>query len=185
MSDLSISRRYAHALYDLAEKDGTVGKIDTDADLVLQTVEQSRQLRLLLDSPIVATEKKQAVMAKIFDSRISSGMSTFLSFMIEKGRDPMLAAALTAYKALRDEQEGVVRAIVVSAHAITQDEVKSVKDSLERISGKKVEMSFRVEEELIGGVVVRLGDVVYDGSIRQKLDSLKEKMARGTFSGVN
>ena len=177
-----IARRYAQALYEQATADNTVARVDADVTLLRETIEGSRELSGLVGSPIVSREQKERVMRALFTPHLGETTLRFMDFLIEKGREEMLPQMARAYHDLRDTQEGVVEAHVRTALPMPEAEQQQVRAALEARTGKKVRLRVVEEPDLIGGLVIRIGDTVYDGSVRNQLAELRERMETTTVA---
>ncbi len=171
-----IARRYAQALHEQAAEQNAVARVDDDVALLRETMEASPDLAQTLASPVVPRAAKERIVDALFGERLSAVTVNFLRFLIEKGREESLAGIADAYQALRDTQQGIVEARVKTALAMPESEQKALRKALEARTGKQVRLRVAVAPELIGGLVIRLGDTVYDGSVRNKLAELREKM---------
>lgn len=181
MSDILVARRYAEALYDFAKSSGTVDEVDSDVTTLEAALQDSRELANFFASPIISREKKSVVVRKLFEGKISKATLRFLSQLVDKRRENILGEILGAYQSLRDRQLGVARAVARSATPLADDERADVRTALERLTGMKIRLESEMDASLIGGVIVRIGDTVYDGSLRNKLNHLKEQFVSGSF----
>lgn len=172
----TIARRYAQALHEQAVEDKTVERVDADVALLRDTIEGSRELSGLFGSPVVSREQKERVVRALFGAHLGETTLRFVDFLIEKGREDALPEMARAYLALRDQQEGLVEAHVRTALPMSEAEQKDVRKALEARTGKKVRLRVVEDPELIGGLVIRIGDTVYDGSVRNQLAELRERM---------
>ena len=172
----TIARRYAQALHEQAAAEEAVRRVDEDVTLLRETLEGSRELSALFASPVVAREQKRSVVQALFGERLSATTLRFVNFLIEKGREALLPEMARAYRTLRDTQEGIVEAQVRSALPMAEGEQKDLRKALEARTGKEVRLRVTQDAALIGGVVIRIGDTVYDGSVRNQLAGLRERM---------
>ena len=179
MSNLIAARRYAEALYQEARAAGQVEAIDDDVEMIRATLEASRELVRLFESPVVSREKKRAVVDELFRERIDALTLRFLHLLIEKKRETMFPAVVEAYRALRDQQLGIVEAHARVAQPLSAEEEQEVVAALERMTGQRVRLQTTHEPGLLGGLVVRVGDTVYDGSVRHQLENLREQLEAG------
>jgi F-type H+-transporting ATPase subunit delta len=180
-----VARRYAQALTEEAQSQGALDVADADVALLAETLEGSRDLQFALTSPVVPAHKKRAVLDRLFGDNVSDLTLRFLRLLVEKQRDDQIPEILAAYRQLRDERTGTVEATVRTARPLSSSEAERLKGALEARSGKTVRMDLRVEPALIGGLVVRLGDVVYDRSVRHQLDSLRGQLAQRAAVSLN
>ncbi len=181
MSDTIVARRYAQALYEQARETRQVEQIDADVELIRQALADSRELVRLFESPVIPREKKQAVVDQLFGPRVQPLTLRFLTLLIEKEREGLFPAIVRAYRRLRDEQQGIVEARARVAHPLTEDEEKKLREALEALTGRRIRLQTEQDPSLLGGVVIRVGDTVYDGSVRHQLSTLREKLEQGAF----
>lgn len=179
---MQIARRYARALYEEAQRHSTTDSVNEDVDLVRETLENSRELRLFFQSPIVSREKKEAVVRELFGERVSDLTLQFLEQLIEKKRETVFPEIALAFQDLRDHELGVVRASARVATPLSEADKQHLVSALERLTGKSVRLSVEQHAELMGGLVIRVGDTVYDGSVRNQLANLREQMEAGGFT---
>ena len=180
-----VARRYAQALTEEAQKVGSLDTVDADVALVAETLDGSRELRQALTSPVVPQAKKQAVLRRLFEGQVSGLALRFLGLLVDKQRAEQVPDVLAAYRALRDERAGVVEADVRTAKPLGADEADRLKRALEARAGKTVRMRIAVDPSLVGGLVVRLGDVVYDRSVKHQLETLRGQLAERAAVSLN
>ncbi len=182
MNELSIARRYARALYEQAAADGRIDELDNDVVLVGESLEGSRELRGLFESPVISREKKLAVIRELFKDRVNAVTLDFLRLLVEKNREEIFPMIVTAYRERRDAEMGVTEAHVRTASELDDAGRTEMQKRLETMTGNKVRLKVEHEPDLLGGAVIRIGDTVYDGSVRNKLSMLREQMEQGQFS---
>ena len=183
MTNQIVARRYAQALYEEAAREQRVERIDEDIALVRQTLEASRELVVFFESPVISRQKKEAVVQALFAERVEPMTLGFLRLLIKKKREALFAAVAHAYRALRDEQLGIVEARARVASSLSEDQERFLVQALERLTGAQVRLKVEQDASLLGGLVVRIGDTVYDGSVRHQLASLRERMEYGSYAG--
>ena len=177
----TIARRYAQALYEEAEQNRQVEQVDEDMALIRDTMAASRELVLLFESPVVSRQKKERVIRQLFEQRLQPLTQRFLFLLIEKQRENFFPGIVHAYRALRDRQLGVVEARARAAQPIGPAEMEKLAGALERMTGQRVRLQVELDPALLGGLVVRVGDTVYDGSVRHQLESLRDQLEHGAF----
>jgi F-type H+-transporting ATPase subunit delta len=183
MTNQTVARRYAQALYDEAARVQRVEHVDEDIALIREALEASRELVTFFESPVVSREKKRAVVQALFAERVEPTTLSFLRLLIEKKREALFPDVVRAYHALRDEHLGIVEARARVAAPLNQEEERALAQALERLSGARVRLKVEQDASLVGGVIVRVGDTVYDGSVRHQLTSLRERMEYGSYAG--
>ncbi|MBL7979659.1 MAG: ATP synthase F1 subunit delta [Bacteroidetes Order II. Incertae sedis bacterium] len=177
----NIARRYAQALFADANAQQKVTAVDADVSLLLQTLNTSRPLTLFFLSPVVNREKKEAVIRKLLGDRVSVGFQNFLLLLVEKGREAMIHEVCDAYQQLRNIQQNIQVAETRVAVPLSNDEQAALKQELEKLTGMHIQLHVSTDESLIGGAVVRIGDIVYDGSVKTQLNALRDRLLKGSF----
>lgn len=173
-----IAQRYASALVDvsLEEKDGE--KTGQDLGAFIQLFRDSADLRNFLSSPSVPRPSKHSVIEKLV-ARLggSQALRNFLFVVANNQRIPLLPEIHQEFVRQLHERRGIVQANVCSAQKLTDQEEAHLRKVLEHLTGKKVEAQYRLDPNLIGGAVVRIGSTVYDGSVRGQLEQMRQRMA--------
>ncbi len=183
MTNQIVARRYAQALYEEAAREQRVEDIDEDIALIREALEVSRELVVFFESPVISRQKKQDVVKALFAERVQPTTLNFLGLLIEKKREDLFPDVVQAYRALRDEQLGVVEARARAAYLLSEDEQARLIKVLEAKIGMRARLTVEQDESLLGGLVVRIGDTVYDGSVRHQLATLRERMETGSYTG--
>ena len=183
MKNRTVTRRYAQALYEEGVQNNRLDKVDADMALIQETLDASRELVLFFQSPVISRKKKEAVVQELFGKRLQPATLNFLKLLIEKKREDLFPEMVQAYSELRDEQKGIVEANARVAKPLSGSEEKALRTSLEKLTGKDIRLVVEEDPSLIGGLIVRVGDTVYDGSVQHKLASLRERMKEGTYAG--
>lgn len=137
-------------------------------------------LRLLLDSPTFALEKKTAIITDLCGLlELSDGMKTFLILLLEKDRIDYIPQIDLNYRKFADEISGVVRAKITSASALTEERAETLKKGLEKQTGKKVVLSIETDKSLIGGLQAEMDGKLFDGSVKTQLKRIEATLAKG------
>lgn len=172
-----IASRYAAALFELTAEAGEIDVLDDDIAGVRAVLAAGDDFRTLINSPIYSREEMAAAAAAIAERIGLSGLTrNTLALMASKRRLFALPAMLDALEALLDERRGVVSAEIVAAHALSEDELATLKDTLRGAVGKDVRFDVRVDETLIGGVSARLGSKLVDATVKTRLSNLKNAL---------
>lgn len=177
-----VARRYARALYEEAERASNVERVDADIAFVQATLDESEALARLFRNPAAAREKKQEVVRALFASRLDGLTLRFLHMLVGRQRENLFDRIARAWRRLRDERLGVVEAEARIASELSEEERHSLTEALERLTGKRIRLHVRQDADLIGGMVVRIGDTVYDRSVRHRLEALRHQVARQSLS---
>jgi len=176
MSDRSVARRYARALYQEAQEQGNLSAVDEDMDVIRQSLQDSRELVRFFDSPVISREKKASVAAILFKERLRPLTFRYMQLLIEKQREDLFPEIVDAYQNLRDEHNDIVEATVTVAFPLSPPDKDRIQEAVEQLTGRHVRLDVKERPGIIGGIVVRVGDTVYDGSVYHQLESLREQL---------
>ncbi|HLP17899.1 MAG TPA: ATP synthase F1 subunit delta [Bacteroidota bacterium] len=179
MSTYRIAHRYAGALMKLTAELKKPEAAAADLMTVKNALESSRELRLMLESPIISADKKKDVLSAIFTKKIGEAVRDYLLEIISKGRAQYLHQILVQYFELRDDSMGIVRVAVQTPVEFSAKQKKDLEKHLEAFTGKKVAVAFSLDASIKGGFIARVGDTVLDGSIRRRLELLKSALSEG------
>lgn len=182
MSDIIIARRYAQALKEEADEIGITEKVDADVVLIRESLAASRELLRFFESPIISREKKSTVMRELFEGRLEAVTLEFLLLMVKKRREQIFPQVVQAYSEARDEQLGIMNVSVRIARIMSEEEEKRLISTIEKMIEKRVRLETSIDGSLLGGLVVRIGDTVYDGSFANQLQRLRERMETGQIA---
>lgn len=173
------ARRYAKALLALAREGEQVDAVREELVGFASLVEQMPALEQVLARPLFPAAQRRAVLDRLTERLgLSPLLRNFCAFLIDQRRMIELSAIRSAYERLADEAAGRTHAEVISAGPLADDELGRVREALARHTGGEVEVSVRVEPDLIGGVIARVGDLVFDGSLRTQLAQVRASLTR-------
>jgi F-type H+-transporting ATPase subunit delta len=173
MSELIVAHRYAKSLLDFAIEKNVVDAVYTDMIGFKETCEGSKELVLALKSPIIKHYTKLAILNKLFKSIFNPVTYSIFVIITNKNRESILPAITKQFINLYTEYKGIQKAEITSASALTEDQKKSVFKIVQDFTGKQVALTEHIDESLIGGFILRVGDQQIDDSIRRKLNDLK------------
>ena len=173
-----VARRYALALANEAERTGTDADVDAALAHIAEVTRASADLGVPLASPVVSRETKRRVVDAVFPG-LSATTARFVDLLFDKERVGLVPGVAEAYGNLRDEQTGIDEADVRVPSEMSAADAAALTSALETRTGKRVRLRPTVDAGLIGGIVVRIGDTVYDGSVRQQLARLRERLLTG------
>jgi F-type H+-transporting ATPase subunit delta len=181
MRDHTIARNYAEALLALARKANDPHGWGQMLRQVADAVEQDTSLRLFLESPRVSASQKNEVLRKAFQDRTPRLFVRFLQQLVHNRRQMLIPEVAAEYFSLLDEAEGRVHAQVTVARSTDDAQRDTIARELSRVLGKQVVPHMTVNPAILGGVVVKVGDRVMDGSVRRRLASLRDRLVRGSL----
>jgi len=180
MSSLIASRRYASALLTAAVEGNFLDQIVREFEEIKEVLHNSRDLTHTLRSPVVNGDKKIKILEEVFKGSIGDQMFVFLRLVTRKKRAGQLPEIIDEFQILLDERMGVVNAEIVSAVALSDEQSADLVARLESYTGKRVRTTMSTNEAFIGGVSVKIGDTIFDGTISHQLSKLREALVSET-----
>jgi F-type H+-transporting ATPase subunit delta len=176
MREPTIARNYAEALFELARKGGDLDGWGAMISDVADAMQRDVRLRRFLESPRVSAEKKSEVLAGALQDRMPRLLVRFLQALVHNRRQLLIPQIAQEYRSLVDAAEGRVHALVTMASDPSDAERESIARELGRVIGKQVVPHVTVNPAILGGIVVRMGDTVMDGSVRRRLSLLRNRL---------
>ena len=174
----TIGRRYSKALMALAlEKSEPLGELQREIDEFSGALSAEPKLMSFLTDPNVLLDDRTRALDKILAAVETRPLITYLArLLLQKGRLVFLPDIVREFQQLVDTHEGVVRASVVSAKELTSEETETIRNLLQARFGKKIVLSVSIDPELIGGLVIKVGSLSFDGSIRSQLKDIQSQL---------
>lgn len=176
MREPTIARNYAETLVELAQRAGDLRGWGEMIESVAESMSSGRRLRDFLESPRVSAQEKNAIIQKAYGEQLPRNFVRFIQALVTHRRQMLIPAISREYNDLVDQVEGRVHASVTMAREADANDRQIITSNLTRSFGKEVVPHFHVNPALLGGVVVRVGDTVMDGSIRRRLATLRSRM---------
>ncbi len=176
-SQATVAERYARAIFQLGVETGTLAALADQVRRFAAAYVESRDLRSVLEKPLVSHEQRQNILTEIA-TRLGFGPSALntVRYLAQRRRLALLPDIAKRLDSLSDEKDGVVRASVTSASALSESFYQRLAEQLATLVGQKVVLDRREDPSLIAGVVTRIGDNTIEGSIRGRLDALERKL---------
>ncbi|AEV33343.1 ATP synthase F1 subunit delta [Owenweeksia hongkongensis] len=177
----ALNRRYAKSLLDLSIEQNKLEESMKDMDYVMKVIASSRDLRVLLKSPIVNADKKEAILVNLFQGQISDLTFKFINIILSKGRESQLEGIAHGFLNLYRKNKGIEEAVVTSAVELSEAQRNDIREKLKGITGNSIEITEMIDPSIIGGVKIRVGDKQYNGSIAYQLDQLKRQFESNQY----
>lgn len=177
MSELTTAARpYARAVFEAAEKSDGLAKW-SDALAFMGGVASNEEVKLLLANPTMAKEAGADAFLKLCDEKLDEKAQNLVIILAENNRLSLLPEISVIYESLKDAAEGSIEALVKSARALTKAEEGSISKALKKRLGRDVKLNVSVDKSLLGGAIIRAGDLVIDGSLEGRLKKMTSIMA--------
>lgn len=178
MNDTRAAIRYAKAILDIAVDQKATDAIEKDMRAVVSTISDSKDLKDLLSSPVIKGEDKKSALSRIFKGNhpITEGL---IKLLVDNKRVGMLNEVALKYIILNEQLKGQDVAVVTSAIPLTKELEKKILAQVKKITGNKVTIQNKIDQTIIGGFVLRVGDLQFDASVANKLSNLKREFTNG------
>jgi len=177
MSVETVARRYATALADVVLKSGETETVKSELKTWEDLIRSNASLQSALSNPSIAHLSKEKVLEGLLaKTKPTKTTANFLRVLLRNSRLTELSAINEKFASVLDERGGIVAAEVTSARPLSDAEKAEFQTNLSKMTGKKVNLNFNINENIIGGVVTRVGSTVYDGSVKTQLETLKQQL---------
>ena len=174
-----VNKRYAEALIKITEENNTTKGVLSDFAEVVKALEENKELKLFFLNPHVKISDKKDVLKELFEGKISIELLNLLKLIVDKDRIKYIPGILDEYSKLYDENRNVLNLKISSAVPLEEMQINSIKQKYLRLYDKSsAKVKLEIDEKLIGGVRVQIGDKVIDGSIKGRLESMMEIMMK-------
>tara|TARA_B100001778_G_scaffold89491_1_gene72946 strand:+ start:463 stop:1020 length:558 start_codon:yes stop_codon:yes gene_type:complete len=172
-----ISDRYASALYDLASEKKLVDVVLDDLLFIQSTIKNNKDLKLVIKSPLIKSNDKLEILQNILKSKNPNELSsTFLKVLSKNKRFQKTVDIISQFKNINAQKRGDVLADITSAEKLSNEQQDNIKEQLRTILGDKLSLNYKVDEQIIGGLIIKVGSKMIDTSLSNKINKLKIAM---------
>lgn len=173
----SIASSYGLAIFEIAKEEDRLKEFKQDLEFIQEALDQSHLK--FFNQKMISQEDRIALLEKCFKENVQPMVLNFLKLLVVKGRMTNLFEIIKEYKELYNSALGIVEGIVFSTTILSDDQIKGIETAVSKREGKKVLLTSKIDESLIGGIKVVIEDHVYDGSIKNKITSLQSELLKG------
>ena len=183
MTGSKISKRYAKALLSLGQEDGNYGEYGDNLKEFAAFCKDNPEFSKVISNPVFSVDDRKKVLDVVLEkSTFADLVKNFLRLLLDKHRIGNIDDVSADYTRLTDEISNIIRADIITARPLKDDVMDKLDAVLSKITSKTVRAKVEEDESLIGGLVVKIGDLVLDGSVRAQLEGLKESLKRGEIN---
>lgn len=180
MINSTIAKRYASSLVQLSDEIGQIDSMRSELVEIDALFTANPDILSVLANPALPLEQKKNFMQELVTSfSCSKLVGNFLLLLVDKNRVEFFSEMVQAYETQADEHTGVLRPIVTTAFELDPEQLTSIQDALEKNSAKKIIPRVTVDDTLLGGIVVQIGDTVYDSSVKTQLNRIQDLLQKG------
>ena len=171
-----LTSSYSYSLYEAASKDNILNEVAADCAALLSLITNSRELNILLDSPVISKFKKTSIMNTLFKNKVKELTLNLILLVIKNRRESFLKLILEDFLQMKDDKEGIIKPIYTTAIELKEDEKTKLKKDIDTITNKNSIPTFEVKPELIGGFTLNIGDSIIDGSVKRQLELMRKSL---------
>ncbi len=176
----SAARRYAEAAFQVAMRDDTLETWRSELEAASEIAGDERSL-VILANPAVPMERRVETLQRLLGRHVSQPVMNLIQRLLRRGRIEDLPRVAAEFRRLDDQRQGITQATATSAAPLTPDEVRALTQSLEGSTRGRIELEIQVDPSLLGGLIVRVGDRLIDGSVRGRLERLRTQLVSGAL----
>lgn len=176
MLNLQLASKYSRAMFLLAQEEGKLAEYGQELMALASDIQGAPELKAYLESPMIPGQAKQEAVQKIFGGELSPMMMNFLRLLLDKQRVSLLGEIARQYEDLSNEAQGILVADVTTARTLSDALGERLITKLGEVTGKTIRLRKHLDEKLIGGAVVRMGDTLLDGSLKSRMKALEAQL---------
>ena len=182
-----LANKYARAIFELAVEEDKLQEVTNNLKFVNETIKLQPDLSDFMYHPHVKIEAKKEVFSQIFQTEIGDLTNKFISLLMDKKREMLLPQIVSEYEMLANQVQNIVKAEITVARELNSEQRVALINKLSNVTGKTVVAEFKVASNILGGVIVKIGDKLIDGSVVRQLEALKTQLLADetTKIGVN
>jgi F-type H+-transporting ATPase subunit delta len=174
------ARRYAEAAFEVADRDGTIETWRQELDASAERLGDVRAMSALAN-PALPVDQRAAAVTALLEGTAGRQVQNLIQLLLRRGRIEQLPRVAAEFRRLDDQRQGITHATAISATELGPDEVRALTARLEQSTGGRIALDVQVDPSLLGGIVVRVGDRLIDGSVRGRLERLRNQLTSGAL----
>ena len=175
----SVYRKYSQAMFDIAQESQLLDTMIADMKVVRAVLKDNEELRKFLGNPLITAKAKKETLKAIFDTSVSALVCQFLYVMVDRRREAAITEAIEGFIDLAREAQHIDVAKISLIKPLTAEEEKMLVTKLEQVTGNKIEPLYSIDPSIIGGVVIKIGDRVIDGSLKRQIHNMERALLQG------
>jgi len=178
MASDPLVKSYAEALFQVARAEETLDRVEEELTRLNKSLDANSELREFLSNPQISSDGKKSALFQIFGGKISPITLHWMNMVVDQGRQRRLPAIIEAFLTLTEDARDKVTAEVITSIPLSEDLAKSLEQELSKITKKRVFLKPMVDDSILGGVIVKIENKVIDGSVKHRLEEMKNEMIK-------
>jgi F-type H+-transporting ATPase subunit delta len=175
-SHQTVAKRYAKALFEIANQQNITAEVEEQLKALVMAIQENADLEKFLHHPNITASAKMDAVKNGFKGGLSDAVANTLQLLLERGREASIASLLEGYVKITNEALGRANAIVSSPYPLSDKESAEITKFFSQLTGKKIRLEQQIDKSLLGGIQVRIGDRLYDGSLKGKLSNMQKTL---------
>lgn len=171
-----IARRYAQALFEVAYEDNQHKKVEEELFQIVNIFESNPDFYELIRTPLITTQNKKQVLKDVFQGKISQELFNFCYILLDKTRETYIFDIAKQFKLMCDKVENSTEAVVITVVPMAQEDIANLENKLSAVSNKQVKLINEIDASIVGGILIKIGDKIIDGTIRNRLWNIKQQL---------
>ncbi|AHM55692.1 ATP synthase subunit delta, sodium ion specific [Peptoclostridium acidaminophilum DSM 3953] len=171
-----VARRYAGALFEVGLEENKLDSFEQELEVIAAAFSENKEFSDIFKAPMVPKEEKKSLIENIFKGKASDETVNFIKILIDKDRISVLDEISTEFAKLVNEHNNIEEAVAVSAVPIAEDKLEALKVQLAKVTGKSIKIKNEINPSVMGGILVRIGNEEIDGTVKGRLDRLKDEL---------
>ena len=176
MAELVV-KRYATALFEQAHEDNAVAQYETEVNTIVEALKETPDFMAVLENHRITIEEKITFIDNIFGDKVAGPIVGLMVLMVKKSRQSYITEVLDSFLEMAKEERGIIKATVTSAVALNETQLEQIKAKLQAGTGKVIELETIIDNSIIAGLVIRVGDKVIDASVQGEMRTLKKQLS--------
>ncbi|WP_085522630.1 F0F1 ATP synthase subunit delta [Tuberibacillus sp. Marseille-P3662] len=172
----AVAKRYAEALFEVAKERHLIDEFESQLNVVNETLKSSNDLQKVLSHSQVESNNKKDIIEKVFSQDLSQEVINLLKVLVDRRREKTIHYLINDYVDMANDYRGIEDMVVTTAQPLTEDEKQKLAEDLGQKLDKKLRLNAKVDQNIIGGIIVKIGNTVFDSSLSGKLKRLKTQL---------
>lgn len=177
-----IAKRYAEAFFEVAIETDNLEGFKEQISAVSRILEEEEELKTIFQHPKLSRDEKKDILNSLFEGKVSSEMMNLLYIVVDKGREKYIKSIQKEYIALANEKQGIVEGKAITAIEMEDNKLRELEQKLSEKLNKKIKLTNEIDKNILGGVLVKIGDKVIDSSVKGQIDKITKELNTTTVT---
>ena len=176
MAQNDVARVYANSIFEIAKEKNMISQVEEELNVIVQTLAEEAEFKSYINAPGITSEVKKSFINKVFAGNISENTLNLLNLLIDNGRQESISGIYEAFVELDDIHNNRERITVITQTSLNESLIGSIKSQIGKKLNKEIIVTEKVDESILGGIIIKIGDLVIDGSLAKGLKNIKSNL---------